>query len=85
MHERFHYVRYGVAVILVFTGVKMLLDIVDIHLHNLISIAVILVLLIASIVVSVIVTKREEVRDKANRLERKKEIEEAFEDLENKQ
>lgn len=85
MHERFHYVRYGVAVILMFTGVKMLLDIFDIHVHNLISIAVILVLLIASIVVSVIVTKREEVRDKANRLERKKEIEDAFEDLENKQ
>ncbi|MDO4176985.1 MAG: TerC/Alx family metal homeostasis membrane protein [Bacillota bacterium] len=88
MHEKFQYVRYGVAVILIFTGVKMLLDIFDIHIHNLISIAVILVLLIASIIVSVIVTKRAEKRgeevekDAAARMEQKVEIEDAFDEAE---
>lgn len=85
MHERFQYVKYGVAVILIFTGVKMLLDIFDIHIHNLVSIAVILVLLVASIIASVIVTRREAAKDKADRLEKKKEIEEAFEEAEKKQ
>lgn len=85
MHERFQYVKYGVAVILIFTGVKMLLDIFDIHIHNLVSIAVILVLLTASIIASVIVTRREAAKDKADRLEKKKEIEEAFEEAEEDQ
>ena len=85
MHERFQYVKYGVAVILIFTGVKMLLDIVDVHIHNLVSIGVILVLLVASIIASVIVTRREAAKDKADRLEKKKEIEEAFEEAEEKQ
>ena len=85
MHERFQYVKYGVAVILIFTGVKMLLDIFDVHIHNLVSIAVILVLLVASIIASVIVTRREAAKDKADRLEKKKEIEEAFEEAEEKQ
>lgn len=58
MHERFQYVKYGVAVILVLTGVKMLLDIFNIHVHNLVSIAAILVILSASIIISVIVTKQ---------------------------
>ena len=82
MHERFQYVSYGVAVILIFTGVKMLLDIFDIHIHNLISIAIILVVLIASIIMSLIVSKRTEAKDKANKLEKKVEIEEAFKDSE---
>lgn len=85
MHERFQYVKYGVAVILIFTGVKMLLDIFDIHIHNLVSIAVILVLLTASIIASVIVTRRAAAKDKADKLKRKREIEEAFEDAEEDQ
>ena len=82
MHERFQYVKYGVAVILIFTGVKMLLDIFDIHIHNLISIAVILFVLIASIIISVIVSKGKDDEDEADRMEKKKEIEEAFRDSE---
>ena len=82
MHERFQYVTYGVAVILIFTGVKMLLDIFDIHIHNLVSIAIILVVLTASIIVSMIVSKNSEKQDMADKLERKKEIEGAFKDLE---
>ncbi len=82
MHEKFRFVKYGVAVILVFTGVKMLLDIFHIRIHNLISIAVILVLLIASVIISVVVSKRTEKKDSAGRMERKKDIEMAFEEAE---
>ena len=67
MHEKFQYVKYGVAVILVFTGVKMLLGIFNIEVPNLVSIAVILVLLIASVVISVIVSKRLEKREEVDR------------------
>lgn len=78
MHKRFQYVRFGVAVILIFTGVKMLLDIFDIHIHNLISIGVILVILVASIIISIIVSKRNEKTDEVDHFSRKVEIEEAF-------
>ena len=78
MHERFQYVRYGVAVILIFTGVKMILDIFDIHVHNLVSIGFIIVVLVSSIIISVIVTKHSQKKDRADRLERKKEIMDAF-------
>ena len=60
----------------------MLLDIFDIHIHNLISIAVILFVLIASIIISVIVSKGKDDEDEADRMEKKKEIEEAFRDSE---
>lgn len=58
LHEKFEYVKYGVAVILIFTGAKMLLDIFGIQVPNLISIAVIAALLVGSIVMSVLVTNR---------------------------
>lgn len=59
LHEKFAYVKYGVAIILIFTGVKMLLDIFDIQIPNLISIVVIVVLLVGSIVMSILVTNRQ--------------------------
>lgn len=58
--ERFEYVKYGVALILVFTGVKMLLVIVDIHISTAISIGVIAGLLFVSILVSALISKRQE-------------------------
>ena len=85
MHERFQYVKYGVAVILIFTGIKMLLDIFDIQVPNLVSIAVILVLLMASIIASVIVSSRVKASDLADRLEKKKEIEDAFKEADKKE
>lgn len=60
LHERFEYVKYGVGIILIFTGVKMLLDIFDIHVHNIVSIGVIVALLAGSIVFSIVKTKNKE-------------------------
>lgn len=85
MHRKFRYVKYGVAFILIFTGVKMLLDIFHIHVHNLVSIAVILVILIASIIVSVVLSEKQDEETEYNKsdmfehAEKKKEIEDAFE------
>lgn len=66
LHEKFEYVKYGVGVILIFTGVKMLLDIWDIHIHNLVSIGVIVTLLVGSIVVSIIIANRKEKKTEEN-------------------
>lgn len=85
MHRKFRYVKYGVAFILIFTGVKMLLDIFHIHVHNLVSITVILVILIASIIVSVVLSEKQDEETEYNKsdmfehAEKKKEIEDAFE------
>lgn len=71
MQRRFEYVKYAVSVILVFTGVKMIIEIFGIHIENIVSICVICGLLGAGILVSVIVSKRQE------RLEKKASEEES--------
>ena len=62
----------------------MLLDIFDIHIHNLISIGVILVLLVASVIISMIVSKRNEKSDNFDHFTRKIEISDAFAENEKK-
>lgn len=57
MSERFEYVKYGVALILIFTGIKMLGGVFGIHIATNISILVIASLLVVSIIVSMIVSK----------------------------
>ncbi len=49
-----YYLKYGLAVILAFVGIKMLLPIVGYHVDVVISLAVILIVLLISIVASVI-------------------------------
>lgn len=58
VEERFEYVKYGVALILVFTGVKMLLGIAGIHVSTAISICVIALLLFLSILISALISKK---------------------------
>lgn len=60
MQNRFAYVKYAVAIILVFTGVKMIIEIFDIHIENLVSIAVICALLTAGIIVSAVISWMQE-------------------------
>ena len=61
VQERFAYVKYGVAVILIFTGLKMLAGAIDLHISTPVSICVILITLILSIILSVIISKKKEV------------------------
>lgn len=60
MQERFAYVRYGVAVILIFTGLKMVAGIIDIHISTVVSIAIIVSVLVISIIASMIISKKKE-------------------------
>ena len=62
VQERFAYVKYGVAVILIFTGLKMLAGAIDVHISTPVSICVILITLILSIILSVIISKKKEGR-----------------------
>lgn len=58
VEERFEYVKYGVALILVFTGVKMLLGIIGVHVSTVISICTIAGLLFLSILISALISKK---------------------------
>lgn len=60
VQERFRYVKYGVAVILAFTGVKMLLGMFSYHIAVEASIIFIVTVLAASVILSVIISKRKE-------------------------
>lgn len=64
MQEKFQYVRFGVAIILVFTGIKMLLGIKDIHIGTGISIGVITGILLVSIIVSWVVSSLPTAKEK---------------------
>ncbi len=59
LHEKFRYVKYGIALILTFTGVKLAILFFNIKISLVISLAVIVLLLTASIVFSLIKNKQE--------------------------
>lgn len=59
MAEQFRYVRYGVAAILMFTGVKLLAVIFGIHITTVVSICIIFGVLVCSILLSMLIASRE--------------------------
>lgn len=58
LHEKFEYVKYGVAAILTFTGIKLFVLVFDIHFSVEVSLGVIFTLLVGSIIASVAFTSR---------------------------
>lgn len=58
MARRFQYVKYGVGIILMFTGVKLLAVIFDVHLGTGLSICIIVGVLAAGIVLSMLISGR---------------------------
>jgi tellurite resistance protein TerC len=58
--EKFHFLKVGLSVILSFVGVKMLITWFDIHLHELLSLGVIALILVASVVASLLWPKAPE-------------------------
>ena len=58
LQERFQYVKYGIATILTFTGIKLAALIVDFEIPILVSILIIFAVLILSIVLSMVFTKK---------------------------
>ncbi|OPX42476.1 inner membrane protein alx [Ruminiclostridium hungatei] len=61
LHEKFKYVKYGVALILTFTGIKLLLLMVHIKIPVELSLAVIITILAASILASVLINRKTKV------------------------
>ncbi len=61
LHEKFKYVKYGVALILTFTGIKLLLLMVHVKIPVELSLVVIITILAASILTSVFINKRTKV------------------------
>jgi tellurite resistance protein TerC len=58
--NKFAYLQQGIAIVLVFIGLKMLVEYFDIHVPIVISLLVILICLITSIVYSISVANKEE-------------------------
>lgn len=56
--EKFHLLKYGLAIILTFIGVKMLLPIFEIHISNLLSLSIIGSVLVGSVIISFLVKKK---------------------------
>jgi tellurite resistance protein TerC len=60
VNDNFEYVKYGVALILIFTGVKLLILMFHLHIHVAVSVGIIFAILIASIIISMILKRRED-------------------------
>ena len=60
INDAFKYVKYGVALILVFTGVKLCILMFHIEIQVAISVAIILVILLASVLVSIMIKRNED-------------------------
>lgn len=56
--NRFVYVKYGISAVLIFTGIKLLMKVVSLEVPTSVSIVFVLVVLVGSMVVSVLFTKK---------------------------
>ena len=65
IQERFQYVKYGVGVLLMFTGVKLLSLIFGIHISTVVSICIIFSVIFISVIMSIVISGRQEKRAKA--------------------
>ncbi|WP_024833527.1 TerC/Alx family metal homeostasis membrane protein [Ruminiclostridium josui] len=70
LQERFKYVKYGVALILVFTGVKLGILFFDLEIPILISLLTIFTILVGSVIFSVFKSKSEEKKEKEIKLKK---------------
>ena len=61
LHEKFKYVKYGVAIILEFTGIKLFVLMFEIHIPVEISLIIIFAVLTCSVAASLLYTRRVEV------------------------
>jgi tellurite resistance protein TerC len=64
INDAFKYVKYGVALILIFTGIKLSILVFHIHIPVALSVGIIFTILVNSIIISVILKKREDKKEK---------------------
>lgn len=62
INDAFKYVKYGVALILIFTGIKLLVLVFHVHISVALSVGIIFTILVNSIVISLLLQKRDEKR-----------------------
>ncbi|HEU4556295.1 MAG TPA: TerC family protein [Longimicrobium sp.] len=67
--DRFHYLKLGLSVVLVFIGAKMLATFFDIHVNTLVSLLVVAGVLIGSVVLSLLRPPDPHVKEKIHELE----------------
>jgi tellurite resistance protein TerC len=70
LQEKFKYVKYGVACILMFTGVKLGILFFDIKISIVVSLITIFTILVGSVLVSLIVSKKEEKKEEDMKLKK---------------
>jgi len=70
LHEKFKYVKYGVGLILMFTGVKLGIIFFGLHIPIVASLITIFTILAGSVLVSLLVTKKEEIKEQAVELKK---------------
>ena len=59
LQERFQYVKYGVGIILMFTGIKLLAVIIRLHISTVLSICIIFFVIIWSVILSMLISGRQ--------------------------
>ena len=69
IQERFQYVKYGVGVLLMFTGVKLLSLIFDFHISTVASIIIIFSVILISVILSLVISKKQEKKGLAEETE----------------
>lgn len=62
INDAFKYVKYGVALILIFTGIKLLVLVFHVHISVALSVGIIFTILVNSIIISLLLQKRDEKR-----------------------
>jgi tellurite resistance protein TerC len=58
LQERFAFLKYGVAVILIFTGIKIGIGVFDMHIETLVSIGIIFLVIISSVIISLAISAK---------------------------
>lgn len=64
VNNTFKYVKYGVALILIFTGIKLSILMFHLHIPVALSVIIIFTILILSIIVSVMLKRREDIKER---------------------
>jgi len=70
LHEKFKYVKYGVALILMFTGVKLGILFFHLEIPIIVSLIIIFTILVGSVIVSLLVTNNEQKNEQDVELKR---------------
>ena len=58
--DKFHYLKYGLSIVLTYIGIKMIVTAFDLHINTIVSLGIVALVLTASVVLSLVFPKPEE-------------------------